>query len=342
MEKNTLGCSVFAAGLFVLLILSLAACSIPSAQAVSANDPPVVLQPTPVPQIQPTPAGDIYLSEKDSGMTVSIHTGETLVVTLEGNIATGYNWEAVRGDHPLLEQIGDPHVEPYSSLPGAGGKISLTFKAVALGQQTLKLIYHRIWEKDVPPQKTFEAVIIISEVSGTPAASSNEPPAPNPAQAVVTYPLDGMKGWTTYIDQDYGFSLQYPPEWKLEEAQGILEGHAIWLIPNTTRLARLQVAFRRANEDIQLSRSGLGSGELVPAGKVLFLGEEIQRQVLVFEGKHMTVMYTCPGCMQRGDLVYDFDLDYLGNWNDPAALPEEVEVDADLIIASVQLVETSP
>jgi inhibitor of cysteine peptidase len=263
---------------------------------------------------------------------VRVKVGSTLAVSLEGNPSTGYTWELAPGENPLIEQVGQAEFEANSKLLGAPGKIILRFRATAPGQQALSLVYHRPFEKNTLPEKIFAvALIVTGEDGGSPQPTTLGQPA------LVVYPPAGMKGWLTYSDPTYGFSFQYPPEWKLEPARGTMIGHAVWLTPNTTSLARLQIAYKRAGDQAQIGRTGLGSGDVVQLGQVLFLGKAIDREVLVFAGKDMTVRYTCSGCMQRGDLIFGFDLDYLGNWADPTALPDDVLANADWIVASVQL-----
>ena len=88
---------------------------------------------------------------------------------------------------------------------------------------------------------------------------------------------------------------------------------------------------------MQLGRTGLGSGELVSWGKVLLLGAEVGRQVLVSEGKHMTVLYRYLSGAPKGDLIFDISIDYLGPWNDASGLTAVVETDADAIVASISI-----
>ena len=78
---------------------------------------------------------------------------------------------------------------------------------------------------------------------------------------------------------------------------------------------------------------------MIAWGKVLFLGSEVERSVLVAQGVHMTVMYTGPGTIQRGDLQFTFNLDYLFP-NPQAGLSDGVEANADAIVASFQLVSS--
>jgi inhibitor of cysteine peptidase len=334
------------ATLFIIFMLGsmiLAACAptqtttATTGPGANGNQAQVPTQPVVAPAVEtkPTTAGEVQVTEQDAGKTFHLDIGQTLVVTLEGNPTTGYMWEMQPTDKAILVGVGDPEVKPESNLMGAGGKISLTFKAESEGQQILKLVYHRPWEKDVSPEKTFEVSVTVGQ-----SAAAATPEAKQAAAATsVVYPANGLKGWQTYTNDTFGFSFQYPPVWKLEEGMGTMQGHAVLLRPNTTTLAQLQVVFKKASDGAQIGRTGLGSGELVLQGKVVFIGKEINREVLVWEGKHMTVRYICTGCMQRGLLVFGFDLDYLGNWNDPSALPADVEAMANLIVASVKLAD---
>ena len=105
--------------------------------------------------------GPIKLTEKDAGSTVDMKVGDTLQVMLEGNPTTGYDWEMASGDEAVLEQLGASTFKADSDLVGAGGQVTLRFKAVAAGQTTLQLVYHRPWETDEPPAETFEVTVIV-------------------------------------------------------------------------------------------------------------------------------------------------------------------------------------
>ncbi len=288
---------------------------------------------TPEPTAQPAPAFRI-LSEQDEGSIVRLKLDEQIIVTLVGNPSTGYSWEVMPADRAVVAQQGEPEFKAESDLLGASGKISLTFKAVAEGQQALTLAYRRPFEKDVAPEKTIAFVVVVGDAAADPQATPT----------TVVHPANGWKGWQTYTNASYGFTFQYPPEWKLEEMRNsakspdTLNGHAVWLIPDADRDVLLQIAFKRSAEDIVIQRSGLGSGDLVAWGKVLFLGAEIQRNVLVAQGQHVTVMYTGPGAIQRGDLVFTINLDYQGA-DRQAGLSDAIEANVDAIVASFQLVK---
>jgi len=105
--------------------------------------------------------GPVKLTETDAGSTVEMNVGDMLEVLLEGNPTTGYDWEMASGDAAVLEQLGASTYKADSDLMGAGGQVTLRFKAVAAGQTTLQLVYHRPWETDEPPAQTFEVSVIV-------------------------------------------------------------------------------------------------------------------------------------------------------------------------------------
>ncbi len=323
--------------------LILAACAqVPGVSDKNQATPTQIMKATDalVEKVKPTQFANITLTELDAGKTIHLQKGDYLKVTLSGNPTTGYNWEMAPANETVLALVGDPVFRADTGKLGSSGQISLTFEAKLEGRQDFQLVYHRLWEKNVPPTNSFEATIVVGgpDETSTPIAQAEPTAVPQPTPTTLIYPANGMKGWQTYTNNQYGFSLQYPPEWKMGPVFGTLTEHATLFTPANTNLARLAVSFQHPDENIP-GRTGVGSGELMLFGKVLFMGKEINREVLVFEGKTMTVMYTCQGCMVRSNLTLGFDLDYLGKWTDPTGLPEDVLNLADLIVASVALAQ---
>ncbi len=101
------------------------------------------------------------LTETDAGGTVSLKQGDILAVSLEGNLTTGFNWEAAASEAQVLRQLSETEYQPYTKNVGSPGRIILFFQAEKTGQQALKLVYHRSWEKNVDPAKTFEVKIVV-------------------------------------------------------------------------------------------------------------------------------------------------------------------------------------
>jgi inhibitor of cysteine peptidase len=106
-------------------------------------------------------AGPLTLREQDAGKTITLNTGDTLFVELDGNVTTGFNWIAAPQKPILLNQVGEAEVTPESDLVGAPGKIVLRFEAVAQGQTVLHLDYKRSWEADEAPEKSFEVTVVV-------------------------------------------------------------------------------------------------------------------------------------------------------------------------------------
>jgi inhibitor of cysteine peptidase len=106
-------------------------------------------------------AEKISLAESSAQSTVNLTAGDDLVITLPGNPTTGYIWEKIKGGKKILQQQGDYQYTPSSSLMGAGGIFTFSFKALAQGSTKLRLIYHRPFEKNVKPSRTYELTVIV-------------------------------------------------------------------------------------------------------------------------------------------------------------------------------------
>lgn len=102
-----------------------------------------------------SPPPPVQLTEMDSGETVKLNSGGTMEVKLKGNPTTGYTWTVAVVDLRILIQMGEAKFDPETNARGAGGTITIRFKAVAVGKTSLKLIYHRPFEKEKPPLKAF-------------------------------------------------------------------------------------------------------------------------------------------------------------------------------------------
>ncbi len=106
-------------------------------------------------------ADPVTLTQKDAGTTVHVKQGSVVNITLEGNPTTGYTWEVAPEGSGGLAQQGEPSFKADSSALGSGGMMTLQFKAAQAGTTTLKLIYHRTFEPNVPPLQTFEVTIVV-------------------------------------------------------------------------------------------------------------------------------------------------------------------------------------
>ncbi len=105
---------------------------------------------------------EVKLTAADNGSEIELKKGQTLAITLEANPTTGYTWEIAELGERVLRQVGEIEFEPESELIGAGGVQIIRFEVVNAGQATLKLVYHRPWETDVEPLRTFSIQVVVS------------------------------------------------------------------------------------------------------------------------------------------------------------------------------------
>jgi inhibitor of cysteine peptidase len=109
-----------------------------------------------------SPTKPVNLTAADKGSQVSVKVGEQIAISLDGNPSTGYSWEAIGLDTAVFEQMGDAtFISSNPGLVGAGGSMTLTFKAVKAGTAVLTLVYHRPWETGVTPLDTFSVAITV-------------------------------------------------------------------------------------------------------------------------------------------------------------------------------------
>lgn len=101
------------------------------------------------------------LTKADKGKTVEVAKDGQVTVALEGNPTTGFDWYPA--DLPaILTQEGESEFKTDTpGVVGAGGTVTLKFKAVRTGEGDLKLEYKRTFEKGVAPAETWSAKIVV-------------------------------------------------------------------------------------------------------------------------------------------------------------------------------------
>jgi inhibitor of cysteine peptidase len=109
----------------------------------------------------PTPPATVTLGAQDDGRTITLKSGDTLIIELEGNPTTGFSWEVEAVDDAILALQGDAqYTASETGLVGSGGVFTFTFRAASKGQTPLQLVYHRSWE-NVAPEDTFEVTVVV-------------------------------------------------------------------------------------------------------------------------------------------------------------------------------------
>jgi predicted secreted protein len=106
-------------------------------------------------------ASETKLDINDNGRQVEIERGQVLAITLESNASMGYTWEVIELDDTILQQAGEPEFRMRGDRPGDPNDMTIRFEAINSGRTTLKLLYHRRWEKEKVPQETFSIEVVV-------------------------------------------------------------------------------------------------------------------------------------------------------------------------------------
>jgi len=91
------------------------------------------------------------LSEADHAGHLTLRVGDRLLICLEGNPTTGYEWaNTLLYEFESLQQLGEVESRPDSGLLGASGSFLFRYEAVASGPQAFRFAYRRPWESVQP------------------------------------------------------------------------------------------------------------------------------------------------------------------------------------------------
>lgn len=100
------------------------------------------------------------LNENDSNKTVEIRVDDELEIILPANLTRGYIWEVSSLNVDMLK-LNNTHFIASDKIIGAGGIEVMKFQAIAVGKNQIKLIFHKPFEPNIPPLKTFNLTVII-------------------------------------------------------------------------------------------------------------------------------------------------------------------------------------
>jgi inhibitor of cysteine peptidase len=105
---------------------------------------------------------EIRIDESNEGEQIELAPGEILVVRLESNPSTGYQWEIEELDERVLRKI-EAVFESAGGKdppPGTGGWTNIRFETVGEGETTLRLIFHQPWT-DQEPISSYTVQVVV-------------------------------------------------------------------------------------------------------------------------------------------------------------------------------------
>lgn len=163
-------------------------------------------------------------------------------------------------------------------------------------------------------------------VSQTPQASPNETANPD---------LIGAN-WKTYINQSFRFSMKYPNDWIVKENGS----NSIWV--TNTNSETLIIGIKNATDAVKITKSGtVITKDLTKRGSVDFLQQPVEKDVLVFKGNDMSIMYDEAREIPRGNLVFTLSLDktyIVVEGSPPQVLSSTSESIADQILSTFKFI----
>ncbi|KJH83522.1 protease inhibitor I42 family protein [Pseudomonas sp. KSR10] len=105
------------------------------------------------------PPSSVALSD-DTACPLSMQPGQTLILSLPSNPASGYRWSLREVSSEQLKSLG-PEVfsSPKNDLIGGDGVSTWRFEAANNGSGRLYLTYQRPWENEAEPAGLFDCRI---------------------------------------------------------------------------------------------------------------------------------------------------------------------------------------
>ena len=96
---------------------------------------------------------------RQNGAQVAVEPGDRVVVRVQENATTGYQWSA-RVSGPLEEESSEL-VPPATAAPGAAGERRVVCRAVGTGTGTIHLTLARPWDAGAAPADRFDVEVSV-------------------------------------------------------------------------------------------------------------------------------------------------------------------------------------
>lgn len=142
----------------------------------------------------------------------------------------------------------------------------------------------------------------------------------------------------TYTNEEYGFSLHYPASWTVTDVSDEnFVGPGSRSVQFSQGTVMLIIGYRHAGDETMIFGTGAPAGELEVQGMLSVNGQDVERVILVSDGKAKSVFYGEPGTVLAADglefaaSLADFaQVDY-----DTVELTQQTQDEADLIVGSL-------
>jgi inhibitor of cysteine peptidase len=139
------------------------------------------------------------IGKAQNGKRVQVPVGQWVLVRLQGNPTTGYQWQTAAVKGQSVRMMAEPQYVATPVKPGVvggGGTFYFKFRALQPGLTTIKLIYLRPWLKDQPPLESFQCTVEVLTPRPAPPPHACRPQGDSPifagfAAKIGTVPVSG-------------------------------------------------------------------------------------------------------------------------------------------------------
>lgn len=105
----------------------------------------------------------LTLTRADNGKSITMQVNDLLVVSLDENPTTGFQWALDGGEGDLVGLQASEYIPANGSRVGGGGRRILTFKAQQAGMGQLQLKLWREWEGEPSIVERFTVTLQVRE-----------------------------------------------------------------------------------------------------------------------------------------------------------------------------------
>lgn len=105
---------------------------------------------------------EVVLDRASAGQTLSVASGDTVVVRVDETPTSGYRWEVADFDPTVLKLDDDAFTPAAGDRVGGGGRHEFRFRVVGPGETGLRLMQRRSWEPETAATDELKATIVAS------------------------------------------------------------------------------------------------------------------------------------------------------------------------------------
>ena len=105
----------------------------------------------------------VTLTRADSGTIIEVRTGDTIIVRLDENPATGYRWAVEKHQEEVIALESTTYAAAPGAAMGGNGQRIMTFKVHKAGHVLLQLKRWRAWEGDTSIVERFTVTAHVQE-----------------------------------------------------------------------------------------------------------------------------------------------------------------------------------